>query len=75
MFENKYVPEIGAHYSRIIASWFKVGGTKYLSDFRKWLKTLNQLTDDQRHDIEFMFDNGKLELEFSAKNFIKNNIR
>ena len=73
MFENKYIPEMDVHYSRIIASWFKVGGSKYLGDFRKWLKTLDKLTDDQRREIEFLFDNGKLELEFSAKNFIKNN--
>ena len=73
MFENKYIAAIDAHYSRIIASWYKAGGTRYLGDFRKWLKTLTQLTDDQRHEIEFLFDNGKLELEMSAHNFMDNN--
>lgn len=73
MFENKYIPAIGAHYSRIIMSWYRVGGGRNLSNFSKWLKTLTELTDDQRDDIEHMFICGKLELEISAKNFIESN--
>ena len=73
MFENKYIPAIDAFYSRIIASWYNAGGTSCLGDFRKWLKTLPQLTDDQRYETEFLFRCGKLELEMSAHNFMKNN--
>ena len=68
MFENKLTHN-GIHYSRYIASWIKAGGdlhfSKY-SNFAKWLKELQWLTDDEIRDICNLADNGKMELEESV---------
>lgn len=65
----------GIYYSRFIASWIKMGGSKNIWDFRDWLEQLviNGKHLDE-HTIEVilnLFDNGKMELEFNAKLFIK----
>ena len=75
MFENKVIE--GIHISRFIASWQEATGNcrKEKGLFREWLKSLvingRYLTDGEVHDILFVADNGKLELEMSAKAFIK----
>ena len=77
MFENKIIE--GIHISRFIASWEDAGGNcrKDRNLFREWLETLvingRHLTDEEIHDIYFIAGNGKLELEMSAKAFIKKN--
>lgn len=74
MFENKEIE--GIYISRFIASWQAAGNCrKDYGLFREWLKTLiingRYLTDDEIHDILFIADNGKLELEMSARKFLK----
>lgn len=77
MFENKVIE--GIYVSRFIASWQKAGGNcrKDYSLFKEWLKTLvingRSLSDEEIHDICFLADNGKMELEMSAKAFLKKN--
>lgn len=77
MFENKMIN--GIHISRFIASWEDAGGNcrKDRDLFRKWLSSLiingRHLTDGEIHDILFIAGNGKMELEDSAKAFIKEN--
>ena len=75
MFENKVIN--GCDYAtRFIMSWVRSGGTfgkhgKGYDDFRKWLESLELKTEDIE-DIMFLAQNGKLELEVSAKKFITN---
>ena len=75
MFENKIIN--GCDYAtRFIMSWVRSGGTfgkhgKGYDDFRKWLESLELKTEDIE-DIMFIAQNGKLELEVSAKKFITN---
>lgn len=84
MFENKLFE--GIHYSRFIASWYRSGGKRICShvdsekrpnDFVRWLKTLRvndrELPEDVINDILEMATNGKMELEFNAYNYIKEN--
>ena len=74
-FENKIIN--GCDYAtRFIMSWVRSGGTfgkhgKGYDDFRNWLKSLGLKTRDI-NDIMFLAQNGKLELEVSAKNYITN---
>ena len=74
-FENKIIN--GCEYAtRFIMSWVRSGGTfgkhgKGYDDFRKWLESLELKTEDIE-DIMFLAQNGKLELEVSAKKFITN---
>ena len=74
-FENKVIN--GCDYAtRFIMSWVRSGGTfgkhgKGYDDFRKWLESLELQTEDIE-DIMFLAQNGKLELEVSAKKFITN---
>ena len=74
-FENKVIN--GCDYAtRFIMSWVRSGGTfgkhgKGYDDFRKWLESLELKTEDIE-DIMFLAQNGKLELEISAKKFITN---
>lgn len=78
MFTNKVIK--GIHISRFIMSWIRSGGVFSVrggyDDFHDWLKTLvineTKLSDDEIADIMEIARNGKLELEMSAKAFIKN---
>lgn len=83
-FENSTFE--GIHYSRIIASWYNVGGKRIRShvdsekrpnDFVRWLRTLSingrNIPEDVIHDILEMASNGKMELEFEAYNYMKEN--
>lgn len=72
MFENKLIS--GIHATRYIASWMKVGGhfgrrDGGRFDFRDWLESLG-LTEDEVRYIYNLADNGKLELQSSAKAFM-----
>ena len=75
MFENKVIN--GCDYAtRFIMSWVRSGGTfdkhgEGYNDFRNWLESLELKTEDIE-DIMFLAQNGKLELEISAKKFITN---
>lgn len=73
MFENKRIR--GIHASRYIASWVKGGGNLGYEfegrfDFYDWLKSLG-LDKDEAQYIYNLADNGKLELETSARQFVK----
>ena len=72
-FSNKKTHN-GIHYTRYIMSWIREGGSlwfnRYDSDFAKWLKT-QDLTDEEIYEICELAQCGKLELEISAKQFIK----
>lgn len=84
-FENKIIR--GIYATQYVASWVKTGGQlgghiyikgKLYSDiqlFRQWLETLiindGKLTEDEIRIIINLADDGKLELEESAKRFIK----
>ena len=76
MFENKTIEDI--YISRFIASWQKGGGNcrKDYGLFKEWLESLvingRHLTDKEVHDILLLADNGKMELEYSAREFLKN---
>ena len=80
-FENKTFQ--GVHYSRFIASWTKAiirnppsGIDKYDTParFEAWLSTLSvcgrRIPYSVRKEILFLYENGKLELEESAKEFL-----
>ena len=74
MFENKLINGY-AHATRFIMSWVRSGGTfdkfgKGYDDFRDWLESLG-LEDRDIKDIMYLAQNGKLELEESAKNYLK----
>ncbi len=70
-FENKGIR--GVHVSRYIASWSRMGGKLSRKDgideFRKWLNSLG-LSEDEVDYIAYLADNGRLELETSAQNFL-----
>ena len=75
MFENKLINGY-IYATRFIMSWVRSGGTfgkrgEGYNDFRKWLESLELKTEDIE-DIMFLAQNGKLELEVSAKNYITN---
>ena len=75
MFENKAINGY-IYATRFIMSWVRSGGTfdKYgqgYDDFREWLESLELKTEDIE-DIMFLAQNGKLELEVSARNYIAN---
>lgn len=73
-FDNAKTEKHNVHYSRYIASWINAGGDLSTLDgwysFAFWLDTLG-LTADEIYHIRVMATNGKLELENSAKEFIK----
>lgn len=69
MFENQKT-SVGIHYSRYIASWYNKGGEPYRDQFKRWLKSLGHLTEDEISDITEMAFNGKMELETSVKAFL-----
>lgn len=67
----------GIHKSRYIASWLSAGGGKYgLYKFGSWLRELEidgeKLTLDEIWELYYYAHTGKLELESSARDFIKN---
>ena len=72
MFENKIINNY-AHASRFIASWIRAGGDlrtgKDLHNFRKWLLSMGIKKDDADY-IEFLAENGKLELQDNARDFL-----
>ena len=72
MFENKIINNY-AHASRFIASWIRAGGDlrtgKDLSNFHKWLLSIGVEKDDADY-IKFLAENGKLELQNNAKDFL-----
>ena len=82
-FENKIVGDGTLFYSRIIASWYNAGGVIYSGcqnritgenwRFVRWLESLGFLTEEQIREIRHMAEDGKLELEDSAKRFLKEN--
>ena len=83
-FENKIVGTGTLYYSRIIASWHNAGGVIYSGGcknritgenwrFVRWLKSLGFLTEEQIREIRHMAEDGKLELEDSAKKFLQEN--
>ena len=63
------------HYSRYIASWHNAGGRVYNSLFEDWLRSTQQLTDDEIRDIKEMATCGKLELEVSARSFLSGKLQ
>lgn len=70
MFENKMTHN-GIHYTRYIVSWKKAGGKIYRGGlFERWLREQEKLTEKEISDILLIAENGKLELEESAKRFI-----
>lgn len=71
MFDNKKTQN-GIHYSRFIASWANAGGTDWDEYFAKWLAE-NGCTEEDIRAIQEMQMTGKLELEVSAKKFMKAN--
>lgn len=73
MFENKLTHN-GIHYSRYIASWKRAGGKIYRGGlFERWLREKEQLNDEEISNILLLAENGKLELQGSAKAFIEAN--
>ena len=77
MFENIVINGY-TYASRFIMSWIRSGGTfgkrgQGYDDFRNWLKSLGELSDEDIQYIVNLAMSGKLELEVSAKDFIKNN--
>lgn len=79
-WENRL--ECGIHPTRFIMSWVREGGSLKkrrgigYDDFKEWLKTLiiddKPLSDNDVDHIMFLAQNGMMELEYSAKNFLKN---
>lgn len=75
MFENKVIDGY-TYATRFIMSWVRSGGKfdkrgEGYGDFRKWLESL-KLDPEDIKDIMFLAENGKLELEVSAKIFMAN---
>ena len=82
--ENK-VSSQGIHYLRYLMSWVNSGGDfnsdhywddrgqdkwKGVHGFQKWLETLG-LNEEEIKEMFSMAGMGKLELEYSARKFIK----
>ena len=73
MFENRQINGY-TYATRFIASWVRVGGKlrtgEDYDNFYEWLLSLGLSEDDAEH-VKFLAENGKLELETSAKVFLK----
>ena len=73
MFENKSFE--GIYYSRFIASWINATGCEIDYRFKRWLATLTingkSIPQEVIRDIYNFGTNGKMELEQSARNYIK----
>lgn len=75
MFTNKIVGNC-TYATRYIMSWVRMGGQlgyygEGVDDFKKWLATCG-LSYEEIMYVTNLATNGKLELEFSAKRFLKN---
>lgn len=77
MFENKIIE--GIHVSRFAVSWAREGGqlsSRGAWRFKEWLRTLvingRKLTDEEVNYIYNFGTNGKMELEHSAYEYLKN---
>ena len=80
-FKNSLVN--GIHKSRYVASWMRAGGCEKetwmgcRSTFADWLRTLiindRHLTEDEIQEICYLADNGKMELEYLAREFLRYN--
>lgn len=77
-WENK--TECGIHPTRFIMSWVREGGHLRrrgdgIDDFRDWLRTLiidgKPLSEADVEHIMSLATNGKMELEYSAREFMK----
>lgn len=69
-FANK-IDHLNIYYSRYIASWVRSGGRINLQ-FKSWLESIG-LPYDEINEIYFLAENGKMELEDSAKRYLKEN--
>ena len=77
MWKNE--TECGIHVTRFIASWIRSGGSlrygKDYDDFREWLGTITvdgkNLSEQDVNHIVDLAQNGKMELEYLAKQFLK----
>ena len=73
MFRNRNIK--GIYISRYCASWIKAGGQRFDHYFIEWLTSLEidgeKLTLPEINEIRNYAQNGKLELEDSARNFFK----
>lgn len=73
MFENKAINGY-VYATRFIASWIKVGGQlrtgKDIEDFKDWLKSIGEVSEDDIDHIVYLATNGRLELEAHAKRFL-----
>lgn len=78
-FENR--TECGIHPTQFIMSWVREGGHLRrrgdgIDDFRDWLRTLiidgKPLSEADVEHIMSLATNGKMELEYSAREFMKN---
>ena len=75
-FENEFIK--GAFKSQYVAAWLKAGGNLKRGgdnhvigfDFMEWLKFIG-LTDEEARSIRNYAENGKLELDESAKGFLR----
>ena len=72
-WENKVVGDL--YYSRVIASWVKACRQSWIrpffgDSFREWMRSIG-IPDEDANNIYEMANNGKLELEISAQNWIK----
>ena len=75
MFENRQINGY-TYATRFIMSWIRAGGTFHKNgegygDFYDWLLSLG-LSKDDADDIKILAENGKMELEYSAKKFLEN---
>lgn len=72
-FENKTTKEHEVHYTRYYASWIRGGGDpENYRAFEHWLELLG-LDREEISDIRFIAENGKLELEASVRNYVRDN--
>lgn len=70
MLENKKVGNYEAHLSRYIVSWRHAGGKYFYDEFEDWLRS-EGLSEEEIRDAVEMATMGKLELEVSARAFVK----
>ncbi len=76
-WENVYLKDYDIHYSRIIASWINAGGKTFGGQFKEWLQSMEDsntgekiFTEDQIAEIVNLAENGKMEWQISASEFL-----